>query len=408
MLRRVMVILGMTAIILFDGCGGSGNSSNAEGPLPAWKNGADAFISQDQGTLTVTFNISKGYFLGLASKDPITGKDTPERIIPLDDAKEVVYTSPRVGDLKTSVARTSWSSSGVTIIPNVPKDDGKSYIFVVLKSGEAIPFSMSDQVSRLAVTGPNVVIGSDGSITYGNYRPNSLKFLKPGMARVDYASNIIGGMAHTINAADVVAVRWISNLTYWRNSVATGTLQRDADGDYFVDIPHLPRADREAYIEAVLKSGELVGLSSANSIWGLPKRSSKPGMDVIAYDDIDPKNPWLGYGDYQSGDLAFDSASGVVTIAYHTDADPIPALGEPVMFIDIAYFQWVSQRTDWYNSPAIGYPYRDVKGDLVVMIPHVPNNDTGYIVVFRKNGTRVGFDPNNPHWGRKPQGLVIQ
>lgn len=267
-MKRRQLLAFVSLPLLVAACGGGGSEAPVDKAFPAWNKGGS--IALGKGSITITFDLSQGHLLGLATKDLATGKkDDPTRIIKPEEVKEVVFTSATLGDFKTSPARASFTASGVVVLPNTAGSDGQGWFFVVLQTGEAIALAVSPDKGRYDVTGSvGVVVGQDGSLTYGSYRLGSITFLTPGTLHIDFGADVLGGLSTWVNPKDVNYFQWASELMYWYDSPARGTLATAANGDYYVDIKGMPNND-QGYIIVWLKNGTKVSLNPKSPRWGL-------------------------------------------------------------------------------------------------------------------------------------------
>lgn len=267
--RRFLLSIFVSAVASYSllACGGGGGDERVDPAFPAWTKGGT--IALNKGSITITFDLSQGHLLGLGTKNLATGKDDPTRIIKPEEVREVVFTSVTLGGPKDSPARAPWNASGVVTLPHTASADANGYFFVILKMGEEIPLAMSADKSRYAVTGgADIVVGGDGSLQYGNYHLGSIVFTTPGTLRIDFGADFLGGLSGFVNPADVSYFQWISELTYWYDSPARGTLAVATNGDYYVDIKNMPNND-QGYIVLWLKNGIRISLNPKSPRWGL-------------------------------------------------------------------------------------------------------------------------------------------
>lgn len=251
MKKRDFVLLSLAPFAsLLAACGGGGGESGSDRAFPAWNKGGNIRFSK--GSITVTFDLSQGHLLGLATKDADDHnpdenkrKDDPTRIIKPDEVDEVWFSSHLMGWNESTAARAPFDAkTGVVVIPNTANAD-VGYFRVVLHTGESIPFAVSQKDSRWDVSGESVVVTADSALQYGDYRLGKIAFLpERSVLRIDFGANVLGGLSQFIDPADVVKFQWASELMYWFDSTAVGTLQIDERGDYFVEISGMPNNDQ--------------------------------------------------------------------------------------------------------------------------------------------------------------------
>lgn len=257
-------LLALSLSVLLAACGGGGGDTGPDRAFPAWQKGGKIGIGSD--VITVKFDLSQEHLLGMATKNPTTGKDDPTRIIKPEEVGEVEFISGLVG-WEDSLARAPFDSSGTTVLPNTAHAD-EGYFRIILKTGEPVAFAISEKDSRWDVTGAKIVITSDGALQYGDYHLGSITFVSPDKLHIDFGANVLGGLAYRVDPSAVAYVQWISELTYWYDSTARGTLAVAGNGDYYVDILGMPNND-QGYIVVILKDGTKVPLNPKSPRWDL-------------------------------------------------------------------------------------------------------------------------------------------
>ncbi len=405
MQRRTFTI-GFSALVtaILSGCGGGGSDEALANPaFPAWNHGGT--IALGMGNIIITFDLSQGHLLGLATMDVLDPKkDDPTRRIMPSEVKEVVFASATLGGPETSPARAPWNASGVITLPNAAGSDGAGYFFVVLLTGEAIPFAMSPDKSRYTVTGTsNVVVSSDGSLTYGNYHLGNLSFPSPKVARIHFGADVLGGLSGFARPIDVAYGQWNSDTTGWlENGTIRAPVQIDSAGDAYVDFLGMPNNDQGTFTFH-LKTGGVLWFDAKS-----PRFESLGGMELV---DV-TGGVHLRYGGYRQGRITHPSAD-VLRVEFgvdvlHSLADDATGKAVWPTLTDVAYFQWVSLLTHWYDSPAKGVPTAQSNGDYAVDIRGVPNNDSGYIKVFLRDGRRLSLNTLSPRFaGSDPAGITL-
>lgn len=368
-------------------CGGGGGENSVtnqpSSAFPAWNNGGGIVLSKS--SITITFDVSKGRLQGLSTKDPTTGKDDPTRVVKPEEVREVVFVSALFGGVDTSPIRSPFNMNGVVTLAQSAHADTNGYFFVVLKTGEAIPFSISREQSRYTITGMPIIIGQDGSLTYGDYRLGSVKFLSPKVVRIHFGSDVLGGLSTFARQQDVAYGQWNSDDTGWEGSARIkGALQTDTNGDVYIDFVGMPNNGQGTF-SFIMNDGRTLWFNAKSPRW-----ESLGGMNLVVMNDKGDTN--LRYGDYRLGSVSLVSPG---TLRIDFGVDILHSLSAPVKIEDVAYFQWASELTSWFNSSARGVPTIGPDGDYRVDIGNMPNNDSGYVVVWLKDGTKIGFDPRS-------------
>lgn len=405
MQRRKFTTFGVTALAtaILAGCGGGGggDESPANPAFPAWNKGGS--IALGRGNITINFDLSQGHLLGLATMDVSDPKkDDPTRRIMPSEVKEVVFASAMLGGPETSPARASWQANGTVILPNTAGADKDGWFFVILKTGETISFAMSPDKSRYTVTGASpIMVGSDGSLTYGNYRLGKISFPSAKTVRIHFGADVLGGLSGFARPTDVAYGQWNSDTTGWlENGTIRATVQIDSAGDAYVEFPNMPNNDQGTFTFH-LKAGGVLWFDAKS-----PRFESLGGMELV---DV-AGGVHLRYGGYRQGRVTHPSTD-VLRIDFgvdvlHSLADDVTGRVVWPVLTDVAYFQWVSVLTHWYDSVAKGVPTAQSNGDYVVDITGVPNNDRGYIKVFLRDGRRLSLNVLSPRFARVGSALV--
>lgn len=276
MKRRGFVLFSLTSSVsLLAACGGGGDSG-PDRAFPAWNKGGSIQFGQD--SITVTFDLSQGHLLGLATRDANDHnpderqrRDDPTRIIKPEEVKEIWFSSQLMGWDEHTVARAPFDpKTGVVVIPNTASADA-GYFRAVLHMGESIPFAVSRKDSRWDVSGESVSVTADNAIQYGDYRLGKITFFSDrAVLRIDFGANVLGGLSEFVKPADVVKLQWASELMHWFDSPATGTLQVTGRGDYFVEIGQMPNND-QGYVFVWLRGDTKphIVLNAKSPRWGL-------------------------------------------------------------------------------------------------------------------------------------------
>lgn len=394
-MQRRHVVFGLSALVgaLFTGCGGGGSDAEEKPISGLWSTYRGGSIALGKGSITVTFDLSQGHLLGLATKDltdPTHQKNDPMRVIKPGEVKAVVFASATLGGPETSPARAPWDTSGVVVLPNTAGSDGEGWFFVILHTGEIIPLAMGPDLtkSRYAVTGQtDIVIGADGSLTYGDYRLGTV--VQTGTrAAVRFGANVLGGLSGFARPTDVAYGQWNSDTTGWLSEgTIRAAMQTDTRGDAFIEFSDMPNNDQGTFTFH-LKTGGVLWFDAKSTRW-----ESLGGMELV---DV-VGGTHLRYGGYRLGSITRPTPD-VIRVAFgvnllHSLADDATGKATFPKLSEVAYFQFVSQLTHWYDSPAKGVPMVQENGDYVVDITGVPNNDQGYVKVFLTDGRRLSLNP---------------
>jgi hypothetical protein len=203
-------------------------------------------IAENKQVLNMT--VSDGYVYGFI----VNGKSTP---IDVSMVSLIMEVSDRVGWTENSVAKTSFSSSGVMIIPNTANND-KSLWALKLSDG-TVAWINTDDVDFYGIT---PVSKKNGLIEYGSYNTQKITFAN-GQAYLDFACNLTDGFISHVNPANISYIRWNSDMTGWNDSATvTGILQKNTSGNYFVSIRGLPASDSGLF-SVVLNNGTTVWMN---------------------------------------------------------------------------------------------------------------------------------------------------
>jgi|GEM_PF-3757761 len=387
-------------------CGGGGSESPPNPAFPAYAKGGTILVAS--GTMTITFDLSQGHLLGLATKDVNDPKkDDPTRRIKPEEVKEVVYGSVTLGGPEVSPARAPWNVSGIVTLPSVAGSDGGGYFFVVLKSGEAIAFAMGPDLekSRYAVTGTGVAIGANGALSYGNYQLGKLSFQNPTTVRIAFGSDVLAGFSGFARPADVSYLQWNSADTGWLGDAFPRTrsqIQVGQDGLAFCDVSRLPN-NSQGLFTLHLKNGQVLYFNTKSTRW-----ESLGGMERVVVDA--QGNEHLRYGGYRQGSITRPTPN-LLRIDCGVDILPVSDEGTQklvdVSALDVSYVQYVSALMGWYESPVKGPVLTLPNGDFRIDLQGIPVADPeAYIMVFLKTGKRLFFNTKSPRFATNSSGIL--
>jgi hypothetical protein len=422
-MQRRTVVLGFSAIggAILTGCGGGGESLYAA--LPAWSKGTNA-VAHEGTSITVSFDLTKGYLLGLYTTKVVDGKEEsdPVREVLPSQVDRVVYASPTVGGVAQSRAFAPWDATGTVIIRGVPEGDSEGRIYVVLKPVGGVVEAIALQLdpdpgkSKFAVTG-DMVVNGDNSLSYGHYRLGRLGFLSGTRTlRCDVGSDIpSAGFNGYAALTQVVYAQWNCNDTGW---LADGLHrfrslpQVDTHGQVFFDFERMP-----------LNSQGTISLhlSDGTDLWFYPKSKRWETLGELTPVVVNDKgDEHLRYGDYQKGRI-FMPTPGTLEIDFAVDLlhslafEVAPGSGRYVLADvspeQVSRFYWFSQILGWSKTAAVGSVSVDpVTGYYRAVIAGLPmTGDRGWIKVVLTDGSELAFNPLSTRFaGSSPAGVTIR